>query len=198
MAKPGRPNCNMRIELQSARQTNGTRDARSSAFAVTLLYIMLLVPGVFLTLRALSVYPLLDSRMAMAFLLSGFLFPSAALIVSIVRNREGNDGKVLRRIYVCASLALVLLGLFLFANGKLDGSPTRSLQATVLEKIVVRGRYGATQKRLFVSSARPGRSREDLNVSSDVFDRAVVGKAVTVELHQGFFGLSWYGRIFPG
>jgi hypothetical protein len=195
MAKPGSANCSMRIELQSAWQTNRTQDAGSSAFAVTVLHTLLLVPGVFVTLGALSVYPLLDSRQAMAFLLSGFLLPFAALIVSIMRKREGHDAKILRKIYVCASLVLVLFGLFLFANGKLDGSPARSVQATVLEKILFRGRV--TQTRLYVSSARPGRSREDLLVSSGVFDRAVVGKAVTVELHDGYFGLSWYGRIFP-
>ena len=187
----------MQIEVLSAKRTNGIGDARSSALGKTVSYIILLVPGVFVTLQALAVYPLLDDRLAMAFLLSGFLFPFAVLIVSIVRNQEGNNGKVLRRIYVCSSVALVILGLFLFANGKLDVSPARSVRTTVLEKIVIRGRYGATQNRLFVSSARPGRSREDLNVSSKVFDRAVVGKAVTVELHHGFFGLSWYGQIFP-
>jgi hypothetical protein len=187
----------MRIQLQSAKDTNASGDARSSALGSTVPYIILLVPGVFVSLQALAAYPLLDSRLAMAFLLSGFLLPFAVLIVSILRNQEGNDGRILRRIYVCSSVALVLLGLFLFANGKFDDSPARTVQTTVLEKNIIRGRYGARQNHLLVSSARPGRSREDLNVSSNVFDRAVVGKALTIELHQGFFGLSWYGRISP-
>jgi len=169
--------------------------AEMPSFLVTVLYVMLLVPGVFVTLGALSVYPLLDSRIAMGLLLSGFLLPFAMLVVSMARNREGTDAETLRAIYVCASIALVLLGLVLFANGRLDGSPPTSVQATVLEKIVLRGR--ATQYRLFVSSARPGREREDLIVSAAVYDHAAVGKAVTLELHQGFFGFSWYGRIFP-
>jgi len=169
--------------------------AEMPSFLVTVLYVMLLVPGVFVTLWALSVYTLLDSRIAMGFLLSGFLLPFAMLIVSIVRNRDATDAETLRAIYVCASVALVLLGLALFANGKFDGSPPTSVRATVLEKIVTRGR--ATQYRLFVSSSRPGRDREDLIVNADVYDRAAVGKAVTLELHPGYFGFSWYGRISP-
>jgi hypothetical protein len=187
----------MRIQLQSTKHMIAGGDARSSALGNTVPYIILLVPGVFVSLQALTAYPLLDSRLAMAFLLTGFLFPFAVLIVSILRNQEGNDGRLLRRIYVCSSVGLVLLGLFLFANGELDRSPARTVQTTVLEKNVIRGRYGARQNHLLVSSARPGRSREDLNVSSDVFDRAIVGKTLTVELHQGFFGLWWYGRISP-
>jgi len=171
--------------------------AEMPSFPVTVLHTLLLIPGVFVTLRALSVYPLLDSRIAMGILLSGFLLPFALLIVSIVRNRDGTDAEALRAIYVCASIALVLLGLALFANGGLDASPPTGVQATVLDKFIMRGRYGASQHRLFVSSARPGRDREDLNVTADVYDRAAIGKAVTLELHKGYFGFSWYGRIVP-
>src|SRR5215467_1381908 len=124
----------MGIDFQSAKRTNGGGDARARTFSVTVAYIILLVPGVFFTLLALAAYPLLDTRLAMGLMLSGFLFPFSALIVSIVRNREDNDKKTLRGICVCSSLALVTLGFLLLANGRLDRSPPTNVRTTVLEK----------------------------------------------------------------
>jgi hypothetical protein len=36
-----------------------------------------------------------------------------------------------------------------------------------------------------------------VNVSSRVFERAAAGRSVTVEMHQGYFGMLWYGDISP-
>ena len=158
-------------------------------------HIFMLVPGVFLTLSALGAYRLLDSRTVMGLMLSGFLLPAVLQVVSFVRGGGDNGGNVLHWIFVCASVALVLLGLALFANGSLDRSPAGEVQATVLQKAVNQGRYGGKQYSLFVSSWRPGVAREDLSVSSRVFERAAIGKPIRVELHAGYFGLSWYERI---
>jgi hypothetical protein len=38
---------------------------------------------------------------------------------------------------------------------------------------------------------------EEFEVGSRTFDRAAVGQTVTVELHNGFFGLPWSGGISP-
>jgi hypothetical protein len=51
-------------------------------------------------------------------------------------------------------------------------------------------RYGLT-----VSSWRPGRSEELLNVVEGVFDRAQVAKPVVLEVHSGYFGLPWIGKV---
>jgi hypothetical protein len=70
------------------------------------------------------------------------------------------------------------------------------LRTEVFKKVVLNGRYGR-QYRLFVYSWRPGRSMEEFNVVQQVFDRSRVGKTLIVEVHPGFLGLPWYGKISP-
>src|SRR5262249_46463312 len=154
---------------------------------------LLLTPGVFLTLHALSVYPLLDSRIAMGCLLCGFLFPAALNIASILRNRPDYDPAPLRKAYMLSAFALVFLGAVLHANGMLDRSPVTQMHATVLQKTMIRGR--ATQRHLFVSSWRPGRAREHFIVSPSVYESAAVGKPVAIDVHAGYFGFPWHGQI---
>jgi len=190
-------NGGMRIELRTDGRVEGDRKAGASAGIAMVFRIMLLVPGVFLTLNALAVYPLLDSRAVMGLMLGGFLVPAGLQIASFVRNGAGNFEQTLRWTFVCASLALVLLGLSLFANGALDRSSASEEKTTVLEKGVIEGRYGARQNHLFVASWRPDISREDLSVTADVFAHVAVGMQLSVEVHKGYFGLSWYGRIVP-
>jgi hypothetical protein len=131
----------------------------------------------------------------MGFLLGVFLLPPMLQILSIVLKLPNDGGWWLRAVYMCSSLALVLLGLMLFMNGGLDRPPGNEVRTTVIRKTVIRGR--TTQYHLWVSSWRPGRSEEDFNIGLREFDRATVGKSVTVELHSGFFGLPWRGDILP-
>ena len=60
----------------------------------------------------------------------------------------------------------------------------------------IAGRYGK-QYNVTVSSWRRGRSVENFNVRSDVFNRAVVGRMIVVKLHDGFFGLPWIAGVSP-
>jgi hypothetical protein len=153
----------------------------------------MLVPGVFVSLLAQMVYPLLDARRTMGFLLGVFLFPPMLQILSLVLKLPNDGGWWLRAVYMCSSLALVLLGFMLFMNGRLDKSPGREVTTTVVRKTVVRGR--TTRYHLWVTSWRPGRTEEDFNIGLREFNLARVGKTVAVELHSGFFGLPWRGDI---
>jgi hypothetical protein len=176
-----------RIELQlRTRPDSGVRPPPSAWGVRQALNILLLIPGVFVGLLALGVYPPVDTRVVMGFLLGFFLLPVALQIFSLAP----------RAVYVSASAALVLLGLLLLLNGRLDKSPASEVKTTVLRKTVLRGRRG-TQYDLAVSSWRPGRTLEHFKVTSREFDRAVVGKIALVELHKGFLGLPWYGEISP-
>jgi len=132
----------------------------------------------------------------MAFILCGFALPVILQLFSFLRRRSNEDIERWRRVYVYSGLVLVIIALLLFVNGGLDDSPLNQVKATVVRKAVVEGRYG-NQYNVTVSSWRPARSIENLNVRSDVFERAVVGKAVIVELHKGFLGLPWIGRVSP-
>ena len=183
----------MWIEIQPS--TNNRSDRFGPNGILRMLYVVLLLPGVLVILQAMAAYPLLDSVPRFAFLLSGFLVPLVLHI--ILRNQLKSDGKALRSVYVCSGVVLVLLGVLLFANGSLDRFPASKVRTTVLEKTVIRGRYGGIRNHLFVASWRMPNGREDLSVLPGVYDRVAVGKMVSIELHNGFLGLSWYGSISP-
>jgi hypothetical protein len=168
-----------------------------SVDAGLVLYILLLVPGVFFALLPFSLYPPVDRHQVMRILLGAYLLPWALFSFRLVRKRPGEGTRWLRATFAWSSLALVLLGILLLINGGLDRSPHSELQATVLRKVVLTGRHGTQQHILTVSSWRPGRKSEDLGVVSRVFDRIRVGQSVIVELHHGFFGLPWLGPISP-
>jgi hypothetical protein len=185
----------MELKL-SNRSDPGGGTVASGVDAKQLLYFLLLIPAVFLGLLPLGVYPPLDARFPFGLIIGAFLLSAVLRLSGIARSQSGNDGGRWRTVSTCWGLALPLLGLLLFLNGRLDRFPRTTVQATVIRKTAPIGTREA-QYGLTVSSWRPGRSIEDLNVGSRVFERAVVGKRVSVELHKGFFGLPWYGAISP-
>jgi hypothetical protein len=159
-------------------------------------YSLLLAPGLLGGLLAYVVYPPLDQGLLATFGVCALFLPMVLRLRSIVRKRLSEDAGRLRTAYVCSSLALAMLALLLLLNGWLDRSPRSLVRTTVVRKTFTNGR-SVTKYLLTVSSWRSGRSEEDFNVDSRTFSRAAVGKTVTVELHQGFFGLPWSGNISP-
>jgi hypothetical protein len=185
-----------RIQLQLGSPADfGTSRVPSNPNAMQVLYILLMTPGVFVTLHALSVYPPVNARFPMAVMLFMFLLPVVLMVLSFVLNRPNENQKTWRILYVSSSVALLLLAILLFLNGYLDRSSPNEVRTTVIRKAVIRGR--STQYNLSVSSWTPDRSIENFNVAMNVFERAAVGKTVTVELHKGFFGMPWHGKIWP-
>src|SRR5262245_12390574 len=161
------------IDLQLGRCPDCRRRPVRSTGGTWALYILLLTPGVFVSLHAQAVYPLLDSRLPMAFILGGFILPVMLQLLSFLRRNHSSGGVELwRAVYICSGLVLVLIALLLFLNGGLDGSPLNQVRGTVIRKAVVTGRYGK-QYNVTVSSWRRGRSVENFNVRSEVFNRAV-------------------------
>ena len=157
-------------------------------------YSLLLAPGLLGGIFAYVVYPPLDSGPLVAFGLCVFLLPFALKLSSMVRKRLSEDVDRLRTAYVCASLALLLLSLLVLVNGCQDKSPLSAVRATVIQKIYTRGR-GGTSYNVIVSSWRPGRSVEELRVGARTYSNVVVGKAVTVGVRKGAFGLPWYEYV---
>jgi hypothetical protein len=159
-------------------------------------YSFLLAPGILAVFLGVVVYPPLDFGPLLALSICVFLLPLVLQLVSILRKRLAEDAGGLRRVYVGSGFTLALLGLLLLLNGRLDVSPRTTVRATVTQKTITRGKSGSSYT-LTVSSWRPGRTEEEFWVAQRAFDRAVVGKTVTVELHKGYFGLPWSGRISP-
>jgi hypothetical protein len=114
------------------------------------------------------------------------------------RNRMALKSSLPWRIFYAAWFVALMLFVSLFTlNPGLDKSPRSNVRATVIRKEVDNtGRFGPHYY-LVVSSWRPGRNSENLRVASRIFERAVVGKSVTVELRKGYFGLPWYGNVSP-
>jgi hypothetical protein len=185
------------IELQVSKRS----DSGGSAFTPTLdvkefLYFLLLIPAGVTALLPLGIYSPLDIRLPMGSIICAFLLAAVLQLTNIVQRQPGNDVARWRKVYICSALALPLIGILVFLNGSLDRSPRSEVRATVIAKIAPIG-YREAQSTLKVSSWRPGRSFEDLNVSTRVFQRAAVGRSITVEMHEGYFRLPWYGKISP-
>jgi hypothetical protein len=183
------------LQLGKASGRGGGQPARTLD-ARQVLYFLLLIPAGVASMLPLGVYPPLDSRLPIGFIVCAFLLCAIPPLTSIARRQPGNSLGWWRTVSICSGLALPLFGLVLFLNGRLDRSAPNEVSARVIWKTAPIGTR-EQQYHLAVSSWRAGRSLEDLNVGSRVFERAVVGKRVSVELHKGFFGMPWYGKISP-
>jgi hypothetical protein len=177
------------------REDSGGERIQSNTTISQMLPILLLAPGVFVNLVAMAMYPPVNSRRPMGAMIGIFLLPLALQLFRFLR-RQPSSLKSWRRACIFSSVALMLLAILLFVNGRFDQSPPHQETTTVLRKSAIRGRRG-TQYNLTVSSWRPGRSVEYFKVTSSVFNRCVVGKSVQVEVHAGYLGMPWHGGISP-
>jgi hypothetical protein len=91
----GFPTCGLEFNLARAERVLGSHCARG----IWVLYILMLVPGVFVSLLAQSFCPLLDARRTMGFLLGAFLFVPILQILSIVLKLPNESGWWLRAVY---------------------------------------------------------------------------------------------------
>ena len=144
----------------------------------------------------LGIYPPLDTRLPMGLIIGTFLLSAIPRLMNIRQRPQSNNFQWWRMVSTCSGLVLPLVGIMVFLNGKLDTSPRSEVRTTVIRKIAPVG-YRQAQYIVVVSSWRPGRSEEALNVNSPVFERARVGKPVAIELRQGHFGLPWVANVFP-
>ena len=150
--------------------------------------------GLFGTIVANYFYPLVDSNPLFAIVLCIFFFPMIFHVSSSVRKRLALDVDRLKRAYLYCGAAVVLLALLIAGNGALDTSPVTVVKSSIIRKSISSGRYSTTHH-FHVTSWRSGRSTENLTVGVPLYIRASVGQAITVEVHNGLFGLPWCGQI---
>lgn len=150
--------------------------------------------GLFGVLAAVHFYPPLDRNPLFVLALCVFFLPIIFHLVAAVRKRMALDVDRLKKAYLYCGAAVLLLALAIAGNGALDTSPVRIVKSSILRKNITSGRYSTTHH-FHVASWRPGRSTEDLAVDVPLYARGSVGQAITVEVHNGLFGLPWYGRI---
>jgi len=182
--------------IQNADAGGNVSSLDRNAYKSLQYYLLLLTPGVLGGVFAYVVYPPVDQGLLVSFGLCVLFLPMVLQLRSILRKRFTQDLPALRKAYISSSLVLALFAALLLLNGRLDTSPRTVVNTILVQKSVSRGR-GGPEYTLTVSSSRPGTSLENFRVDSRTFARAAVGGTVTIELHKGYFGVPWSGRISP-
>ena len=155
-----------------------------------------MLPGIFLCLNAMGLYPPLNARLPMGFMLGVFLLPMMAHLFYSVLHPRCTDVQPWKTVYSSASALLVVLAMGLYLNGGLDRAAVKPITTVVVEKTTFKGGR-SPQYNLAVTSWRPGRSLEHISVRRPLYDRAQVGRPVTINIHKGYLGLAWCGGISP-
>ena len=177
------PTCGSK-PLPSARQINKALNH----------YPVPLLAGLIGVLVANHFYPTLDRNALFVIALCLFFFPAIFHVVSAVRKRLPMDVNRLKSAYLYFGTAMVILALVVACNGALDMSPAKVVKSSIVRKNITSGRHSTTHH-FHVASWRPGRSTEDLAVDVPLYFQASIGQAIAIEMHNGLFGLPWYGQI---
>jgi hypothetical protein len=140
-------------------------------------------------------YPALDLDGILIFI--GILFfLTLGLAIWLERRALRHvEVEALKRIYYGLIPVPWLLAGLLLANGALDHSPARTVQAHVVGKFAMRG--WLPSRRLIVTSWRDGHQVERLLVDSGDFDSTVTGDTVDVRMKDGFVGIPWVLDVTP-
>lgn len=157
---------------------------------------VLLFVGLFGVLVSCWTYKPLDGSPIYIAALCLFLLPLVLYFASLIRKRAASQVYSLRRIFLGSAALLIGLTGLLAANGALDHAPPQRVQSVVLRKYVSRGRRSNTYH-VDVRSWRSGRSDEDLQVGSRTYSALSEGQPVSIEVHPGYVGVPWYGRVAP-
>jgi hypothetical protein len=169
-----------------------TRKDVDRLFRWNMIFLLLGLLGL---LIACVAYRLLDAGPIYFTGLAVFGLPMGFYFVSLIRKREVQQVQALKQSFRWSAALLIVLVCLLFANGALDHSAANQVQSTVLRKYKTTGRRSVTYH-LAVRSWRD-RPSEDLQVGSKIFQRIAEGQRISVELHPGYFGIAWYGRVVP-
>jgi len=139
-------------------------------------------------------YPTVERHLLPVTGLCLFFLPLILQVFSSTRRWLTSEMNRLRKVYLYCSAGVVLVALVMVMNGALDWVPPTVVRSSVVAMRITNGRYWSTH-RLVLVSWQPGRATEDLAVESAVYAGASVGRRVSVEVHKGFFGLPWYGKV---
>lgn len=157
---------------------------------------ILLFVGLFGVIVSSWIYKPLDSVSIYITALALFLFPMVLYLVTVIRKRQTQQVELLRTIFRWSSVLSIFFAGVLIANGALDHAPPQKIQSVVIRKYVAHSRRSTTYH-VDVRSWRPGRTDENLQVGSRTYSAIAEGHSVSVELHPGFLGVVWYGRVSP-
>ena len=155
---------------------------------------VLLVGGL-LFVPASQVFPPLDLDLILIFV--GLVFFSALWLVFWIdrRARRGQYVEALKRIFFGLVPLPWVFAIFLFVNGKFDGTKPVDEPARVISKLNMGGPWLHT-RRLIVRSWRDGRSLERVPVNNYNYDRFRQGDNVVLQVQQGLLGIPWVFDVY--
>lgn len=182
-------------EPQTDREDTPVLTGKEVERALRLSTIFLFV-GLFGLIFACRVYQPLDLSPAYTAGLILFGAPLSFYLISVIRKQVVEQVTTVRLLFSWSAILLVVAAVFYIANGALDNAPQQPITTTVMRSYISRSRR-STSYHLVVQSWRPGRTEENLTVGSSTYRRCGSGRQVRVELHPGFIGITWYGRVTP-
>jgi hypothetical protein len=157
-------------------------------------YSLLLWAGMTGSMAGVYYYPPLDSHRLVGWSVGLFFLPFVLSLVAMVWKRL--DLGWLRAVYICSSGSLLLLASYTIANGALDKAPIKTESSVVTLKNIVSGKNSKAYT-LRIPSWRPDRDEEELRVSHTTYNSLKAGQEILVEVHPGWLGMPWYGRVTP-
>lgn len=122
--------------------------------------------------------------------------PILTYVILSAGQRRPRNFSVVKAVFRLSAVLMIMLPVLLFANSAFDRSPARQVYAVVTLKSFSSGR-GSRDFLTVAPSWRPGRAQETLIVSGTTFSSVYEGEPVTITIHKGLFGLSWYDYVVP-
>ncbi|HXX45057.1 MAG TPA: hypothetical protein VEJ38_10025 [Candidatus Acidoferrales bacterium] len=154
--------------------------------------------GFFGVVFATSFYASPDNNSLLMWLFFVFFIVVSAKIALLRGSFSDSTQSALKVLAASIAIGFAGFALLLFANGALDRSPAQPLDLTVAQKYTTHSSKGGTKYHLAITpSWRPGRTGETLDVDRGVYQKALVGGTVSVDVHPGFFHYSWYSDVTP-
>lgn len=155
---------------------------------------VLLVGGL-LFVPASQVFPPLDLDLILIFV--GLVFFTALWMVFWIdrRARRGLYVEALKRIFFGLVPLPWVFAVFLFINGKFDGTKPVEEPARVVSKLSMGGPWLHT-RRLIVRSWRDGRTLERVPVNNFDYDRFRQGDNVVLQVQNGLLGIPWVVGVY--
>jgi hypothetical protein len=150
--------------------------------------------GIFVVLDTIYIeYPPVTSCLWILKVIAAiFVIPAAIAMVLDNCNRLTRYAALVRLMMVFAAAMLVLFAAYLYLNGHLDRNPPVESEATVSDKWVYDGRYGATDILVMSIPFNGEKFEDDVRTSFETFEATKPGDVVRVLIHPGAFSLPWY------
>jgi hypothetical protein len=189
------------LQVHSTDSSN-VRDARSGKLTRKDVDRMLrwrtfaLLAGLLAVITVSTAYQPLDKGPVFLLALILFAWPMTWYLVSALRKRQVENSGTLKQLFGWSAGLAIALFTILLANGLLDQAPPQQIRCSLLRAYESTGRR-SHYYHLIVRSWRPNHETENMEVGKITYQRASNARTVTLELHPGFFGMPWYGRVIP-